>query len=176
MEINQGYLFVLLLASFSVSCTSDCPTPEPYGPPYGQPLYDECAKLYRILEAALLENPGNLYQLHGSFFPSSSSEPVYAEVTYNLNGGCDGYNHVCNYYGCWTSSILLRSVNPGVLTGLQVQLLNTLLETVGVSDLTADYYSYGAQLSLELNVTEFNYPNYITMYAVLQELTQWVSA
>ena len=178
MEINQGYLFVLLLASFSASCTSDCPTTEPYGPPYGQPLYDECAKLYRILEAALLENPGNLYQLHGSFFPSSSSEPVYAEVTYNLNGGCDGYDydHGGCYYGCWTSSVLLRSVNPGVLTGLQVQLLNTLLETVGVSDLTADYYSYGAQLYLELNVTEFN-PSYDNiMDAVIQELTQWVSA
>ena len=171
MRINQGYLLVLLLVSLSASCTSDCPTPEPYGSPYGQPLsYDERAKLYRILEAALLENPGNLYQLHGSFFPSSGSEPVYAEVTYYLNG----YNHVCNYCTCWTSSVLLRSVDPVALISLQVELLTTLLETVGVSDLTADYYSYGAQLFLELNVTAFNpYDN--NMDAVIQELTQWVS-
>ena len=177
MRINQGYLFVLLLASLSASCTSDCPTTEFYGPAYGQPLYDECAKLYRILEAALLENPGNLYQLHGSFFPSSGSEPVYAEVTYNLNGGCDDYDYYDNcYYTCWTSSVLLRSVNPVALTSLQVELLNTLLETVGISDLTADdYYSYGPQLSLELNVTAFN-PSYDNiMDAEIQELTQWVS-
>ena len=163
MRINQGYLLVLLLASLSASCTSDCKTTS----------YDKCAKLYNILEAALLKNQGNLYQLHDSFFPSSSSEPIYAGVTYNLNGGCDyDYDYDRCYSTCWTSSILLRSVDPVVLTGLQVQLLNTLLKTVGVSDLTADY-SYGAQLSLELNVTEFNYLNHIT---ILQELTQWVSA
>ena len=184
MRISQGYLLVLL-ASLSASCTSDCPTTEPNGqppygqPPYGQLPYDKCAKLYSILEAALLKNPGNLYQLHDSFFPSSCSEPIYARVTYKLNEGCsdyDDYDYDSCYSTCWTSSVLLRSVDPVVPTGLQPQLLNTLLDTVGVSDLTAGYYSYDAQLSLELNVTEFNLSDHITMDAVLQELTQWVSA
>ena len=163
MRINQGYLLVLLLASLSASYTSGCPTTE---------LYDECAKLYNILEAALLKNQGNLNQLHEAFFPSSSSEPIYAGVTYKLNGGCDyDYDYGRCYRTCWTSSVLLRSVAPVVLTGLQPQFLNTLLETVGASDLTADYL-YGAQLHLELNVTAFN-DN--IMDAVIQELTQWVS-
>ena len=164
MEINQGYLFVLLLVSLSASCTSDYLTTEPCG----QPAYDECAKLYSILERALLENPGNLYQLQDIFFSSSSSEPIYATVTFNLNEGC-------NYGGCqptcWTSSALLRLVDPVVLTALQLQLLNTLFKTVGASDLTADY-SYGAELSLELNVTELNH----NVDEVLQGLTSWVSA
>ena len=176
MRINQGYLFVFLLASLSTSYTSDCPITESYD----QPPYDECAKLYSILEAGLLENLTNLYQLHDSFFPSSSSEPIYARVTHNLKRGFDDYD--CNncysngyYCTCWTSSVLLRSVNPGALTALQLQLLNVLLETVGVSDLTADY-SHGAQLCLELNVTELNSFDYNFRNAVFQELTSWVSA
>ena len=165
MVIIQSYLFVLLLASLSASYTSDCPTSEPCGPP----AYDKCAKLYSILERALLENPGNLYQLHDSFFPSSNSEPVYAIVTFKLNGGC--------YFTCWTSSVLLKFVDPVVLTALQLQLLNTLLETVGASDLTAGYSSYGAKLSLELNfTTEFNHSDYNIVGEVLQGLTSWVSA
>ena len=89
-------------------------------------------------------------------------------VTFNLNGGC---NCGCYFTTCWTSSALLRLVDPVVLTSLQLQLLNTLFETVGASDLTADY-SYGAYLSLELNVTELNY----NVDEVLQGLTSWVSA
>ena len=161
MRINQSYLLVLLLASLSASCTSDCPI-----------TYDNSAKVYSILEAALLENPSSLYQLHDFFFPSFSSEPVYAEVTYEMNG----YGI---FYSCWTSSVLLRSMDPVVLTTLQLQLLNTLLETVGVSDLTADDYS-GVKLSLELfNVEMFSNDsscNYMIANAVLPDLTQWVSA
>ena len=173
MRINQSYLLVLLLASLSASYTSDCPTTEPY---------DECAKLYNILEAALLKNQGNLYQLH-DFFPSSSSEPIYASITYNFKRGSDGNSSrdcACTsnscYSNCWTSSVLLRSVNPDVLTGLQLQLLNVLLETVGASDLTATYYSYGVHLCLELNVRELNSFDYNIRKAVLLELTPWVSA
>ena len=171
MRINQGYLLVLLLASLSASCTSDCKTTS----------YDKCAKLYNILEAALLKNQGNLYQLHDSFFPSSSSEPIYASVTYNFKRGSDGNSSrdcACTscYSNCWTSSVLLRSVHPDVLTGLQVHLLNVLLETVGASDLTGTYYSYGAHLCLELNVRELNSFDYNIRKAVLLELTPWVSA
>ena len=89
-------------------------------------------------------------------------------VTFKLNGGC--------YFTCWTSSVLLKFVDPVVLTAFQLQLLNTLLETVGASDLTAGY-SYGAELSLELNVTtEFNHSDYNIVGEVLQGLTSWVSA
>ena len=70
----------------------------------------------------------------------------------------------------------MRSVNPDVLTGLQLYLLNVLLETVGASDLTANYYSYGARLCLELNVTELNSSDCNIRNAVLHELTSWVSA
>ena len=187
--INQGYLLILLLVSLSAFCTSDCPTSEHYGqPPYGQPPYDKCANLYSILEAGLLENLTTLYQLHESFFPSSSSEPIYARVTYNLKRGFDDHDcsrDFCNsffgsvckncYDTCWTSSVLLRSVDPVVLTNLQLQLLNTLLEVVGVSDLRANY-SYGARLSLELNITEIYSSDLNITNAVLQELTSWVSA
>ena len=161
MRINQSYLLFLLLASLSASCTSDCPI-----------TYDNSAKVYSILETALLENPSSLYELHDFFFSSFSSEPVYTKVTYELNG----YG---GFSSCWTSSVLLRSMDPVILTTLQLQLLNTLLETVGVSDLTADDYS-GVQLSLELfNVEQYSNDSscsYMIMNAVVPDLTPWVSA
>ena len=70
-------------------------------------------------------------------------------------------------------------MDPVILTTLQLQLLNTLLETVGVSDLTADDYS-GVQLSLELfNVEQYSNDSscsYMIMNAVVPDLTPWVSA
>ena len=123
MEINQSYLFVFLLASLSASCTSDCPTTEFYGPAYRQ-----CTKLYDIFEAALIENRENLFKLHDNLFPSSSSEPPYAVVTFLFRHG--------EVQTCWTSSVLLRSVDPIILASLQLRLLNVLLQTVGVSELT----------------------------------------
>ena len=125
MVINKSYLFALLLASLSVSFTSDCPTSEPHG----QPAYDECAKLYSMLERALLENPGNLYQLHDYFFTNSGPEPLYEVVSFELNEEW--------YWGfCWTSSVLLRSVNPSKLASLQQYLMNILLLPVGGGGLT----------------------------------------
>ena len=164
MVINQSYLFVLLLASFSASCTSDCPT---WVTTPAQHAYDECAKLYSILEKALFENPGNLYQLHDSFYPGSSSELLYAAVSFKVNAKewLQGF--------CWTSSALLRSVDPSVLAFLQLDLINLLLVPVG---------NYGqtnyARLSINLkvNFTESDYSDFnATINAVLQELTSLVS-
>ena len=115
MGINQSYLFVLLLVSLSTLCTSDCPTTAPASINQSAQIpYQECAKLYAVLEAALLENPGNLYQLHYRFFPISSIEPLYALVSFKLN---DQHNL------CWTSSVVLRSVDPSITASFQVLLL-----------------------------------------------------
>ena len=166
MGINQSYLFVFLLASLSTLCTSDCPTTSPASiNQLAQTPYQECAKLYAVLEAALLENPGNLYQLHYRFFPSSSIEPLYALVSFKLN---DQHNL------CWTSSVVLRSVDPSITASFQVLLMNILLpidtsgQRAGVTYL---------QLSIEpVNFTESDYPDYnTTIDAVLQDFTSLVS-
>ena len=170
MRISQGYLLVLLLASLSASCTSDCPTTEFYGPAYRQ-----CTKLYDIFEAALIENRENLFKLHDTLFPSSSSEPPYAVVTFLIRDEPEVQT-------CWTSSVLLRSVDPIILASLQLRLLNILLQTVGVSELTTTPNSilggYGVQLPIELNVSltqsDFN-RHFNIINAVLQDLASWVS-
>ena len=170
MRINQGYLLVLLLASLSASCTSDCPTTEPYG----QPAYDECTKLYSVFETALLSNSVNLFKLHDSLFPRSSSEPTYAMIAFHSKGEeCYRYSYYSPtskcYYSCWTSSLLLRSVEPSVLTSIQLQLLNGLLQTVGASELTDSCVQL--DLELKVNFTETDHePD-----EVLQDLTAWVS-
>ena len=166
MRINQSYLFVLLLASLSASCTSDCPTTELEH--YGQPSYDECTKLYSILEAALLKNRVNLFKLHSSFFPYFGSEPTYVMVYYTVNGErCYNNSKQC-YDTCWTSSTLLESVDLSVLVSLQLQLLN-IIGAVAVDGFES--------LSIELraNFTESDY-HYATINAVLQDLTSLVSA
>ena len=163
MRINQGYLFVFLLASLSAHCTSDCPTTEPYGPAYAQPLYDKCAKLYNILERALLENPGNLYQLHDILLPNSGREPVYVVVSYELNE--EQYPNFC-----WTSSALLRSVDPSKLASPQLYLMNLQLLHFGIHGLIIKHDTY-LSINLKVNLTEFD----ATINDVLQELTASVS-
>ena len=170
VETNQNYLLALLLASLCASCTSNCPTTYSTD----ESLYHECAKLYSILETALVENPGNLYKLYDSFFPSSGVEPTYVQVTFNLyktlnESSTDAYST----HACWTSSIVFKSVNPTVLADIQPHLLNVLLQTVGASELTV----YGEQLSLDLlvNVTMSD-QNSTTVDAVVQDFTLLVSA
>ena len=166
MEINQGYLFVFLLASLSAFCTSDCPTTELEH--YGQPPYDECTKLYSILEAALLENRVNLFKLHSSFFPYFGSEPTYVMVSYTVNGEqCYNNSRKC-YDTCWTSSTLLESVDLSVLVSLQLQLLNV-IGAVAVDGFESLF------IELRANFTESDY-HYATINAVLQHLTSLVSA
>ena len=164
MGINQSYLFVLLLASLSTSCTSDCPTLHPYS----EPLYHECAKLYIMLETALLANPENLYKLQNFFFPSSSSEPIYVLVTFALN------EH--HHSTCWTSSVLLKSLDPSVLSYLQIQFLNVLFELEDLSNPSNGLmYLNNVELffNLTVNFTVSDYSLYIN--STLQELTSWVS-
>lgn len=166
MGINQSYLFVFLLASLSTLCTSDCPTTSPASiNQLAQTPYQECAKLYAVLEAALLENPGNLYQLHYRFFPISSIEPLYALVSFKLN---DQHNL------CWTSSVVLRSVDPSITASFQVLLLNILLPMDSSGQRAGVTY---LQLSIEpVNFTESDYPDYnTTIDAVLQDFTSLVS-
>ena len=168
MEINQNYLVVFLLASFSTLCTPDCPSTAPASLDQSAQIpYQECAKLYAVLEAALLENPANLYQLHYRFFPSSSIEPLYALVSFKLNGQHTDI--------CWTSSVVLRYVNPFVIASFQMVLLNILLPIDTESGhRTGETY---LQLSIELvNFTESDYPDYnTTIDAVLQDFTSLVS-
>ena len=118
-----------------------------------------------MLESALLANPENLYQLQENFFPSSSLEPIYARVTFRLNE--HSYNSTC-----WTSSVLLKSVDPSVLSYLQIELLNLL--TVDSAPGTRFYFSTELFFNLTVNFTVSDYsPD--TIKAVLQELTTWVS-
>ena len=116
MGINQGY-FCVLLASLSTTCTSDCPTKTPYS--LAQPPYDECTKLHSMLETALLNNSVNLFKLHDILFPRSSSEPNYAMATFHSKvEKCYWYTYNSEkcHHTCWTSSLLLRSVDSSVLT------------------------------------------------------------
>ena len=159
MGTNQSYLFILLLASLSTSFTSDCLNTELYF----ETGYRKCAKLYIMLETALLANSENLYQLQENFFPSSSSEPTYVLVMFTLN------KHF--YSTCWTSSVLWKSLDPSVLVFLQIQLLNLLLVKV---DPVPGLFPFSAELNLTVNSTVSDYsPD--TINAVLQELTTWVS-
>ena len=165
MGTNQSYLFVLLLASLSTSCTSDCPALYPYS----ELLYHKCAEFYIMLETALLANPENLYKLQDFFFPSSSPEPIYALVTFALNK----HHHNST---CWTSSVLLKSLDPNVLRYLQTEFLNVLFGLEDPSNpstgLTYNNYAY-LFFNLTVNSTMSDYSHYIN--STLQELTSWVS-
>ena len=173
VETNQNYLLALLLASLCVSCTSNCPTTYPTD----ESLYHECAKLYNILETALVENPGNLYKLYDSFFPSSGVEPTYVRVTFYLyKTPNESLTDAYSSYACWTSSIVFKSVNPTILADIQPTLLNVLLQTVGASELT-NKLVYGEQLSLDLLVNNtMSDQNSTTVDAVVQDFTLLVSA
>ena len=172
MEVNhlQSYLFVLLLVSLFASCTSKCS-------PVQSHRYHQCAKLYLMLEAALLENPDNLYQLH-DIFPSFSSEPIYARVSIFFNEsskGClYGNRRECYYkwhHTCWTSSTLLRFVDPFVLRSLQLWLLNLLL--LPSADASGQTVGGDVQLKLKGNFTDTDYNT--TIDSILQDFTSWVS-
>lgn len=176
MEINQNYLYVLFLVSLSVSCTSNCPMSDPA---YDQSGYHECTKLYNALEAALVENQDNLLQLHEILFPSSSSQPTYAMVSFNVHelnesrSECYNMNERECYSTCWTSSLLLRSVDPFVLSILQLPLLNILLQTVGASELTGSCAHLGLELKVNFTVSDDEYKQMIK--GIVQDLTSWVS-
>ena len=174
MEINQSYLYVLFLVSLSVSCASNCPMSDPANDQLG---YHECTKLYNALEAALVENQDNLLQLHANLFPSSSSQPTYAMVSFNVHElnkrrECHMSKGEC-YSTCWTSSLLLKSVDPSVLSTIQLQLLNLLLQTVGASELTGLCAHLGLELKVNFTVSDDKHKHMIK--GIVQDLTSWVS-
>ena len=119
-----------------------------------------------MLETALLANPENLYQLQDFFFPSSSSEPIYAWVTFTLN---EHHRHST----CWTSSVLLKSLDPSVLSYLQIQLLNLLFELEDPFNELMYINDVELFFNLMVNFTVSDYSPYIN--STLQELTSWVS-
>ena len=161
MSINKSYLLVLLLAILFTSCNSDCPTATIAG-------YHNCSKLYSMLEAALLENQDNLFRLHDVLFPSNSAEPPYAEVYFNISD----VNGSLYTFSCWTSSIVLKSVEPAILITLQLQLLNQILESVGASKLTE--LGVSLYFILKVNFTESDYDGH-TVDVILRGLSSWVS-
>ena len=185
MGISQIYLYVLFLVSLSASCTSSCPMSDSA---YDQPGYHECTKLYNGLETALVENQDNLLLLHENLFPSSSSQPTYAMVTFNVHEfnkkrkECLAYISEAECYStCWTSSLLLRSVDPFALSTLQLQLLNILIQTVGATELTGlgatELTGLCAHLDFELkvNFTASDDKHKRMIKEILQDLTSWVS-
>ena len=175
MGINHSYLYVLFMVSLSVSCTSSCPLSDSA---YDQPGYHECTKLYNGLETALVENQDNLLQLHENLFPSYSSQPTYAMVTFNVHElnkkrkKCYTSGPKC-YFTCWTSSLLLRSVDPSALSTLQLQLLNILLQTVGATELTG--LCAHLDFELKVNFTASDDKHKYMIKEILQDLTSWVS-
>ena len=162
MSINKSYLLVLLLGILFTSCNSDCPTATIAG-------YHNCSKLYSMLEAALLENQDNLFQLHDVLFPSNSAEPPYADVYFEIR---DVNGSLSYPFSCWTSSIVLKSVEPVILITLQLQLLNRILESVGASKLTE--LGVSLHFILKVNFTESDYDGH-TVDVILQGLSSWVS-
>ena len=147
-------------------------------PAYDQPGYHECTKLYNVLEAALVENQDNLLQLHENLFPSSSSQPTYAMVSFNVHElnkrRRECYMDERDCYGtCWTSSLLLKSVDPSVLSTIQLQLLNLILQTVGASELTGLCAHLGLELKVNFTVSDGKHKHMIKQ--IVQDLTSWVS-
>ena len=152
MSINKSYLFVLLLTILFTSCNSNCPTTT-------LAAYHSCSNLYSMLEAALLENQVNLFLLHDALFPSNSAEPPYAVILYNISDVNESTSYISS---CWTSSVVLKSVEPAVLITLQLQLLNQVLETVGASKLTESGVSL--YFILKVNFTESDYDEIQSMW------------
>ena len=174
MEFNRSYLFVFLLASLNAPCTSNCFTFERYS----QPDYHECTKFYSMFEAALLKNNDNLFELQDNLFPSSSSEPNYAMVSFNVHQSNESRRECYTgkihcYDTCWTTSLLLKSVNPFVLYSLQLQLLNLLIQLVGASELTG--LCVHLDFELTVNFTGSDSKRNHIINEVLQDLTTWVS-
>ena len=177
MEGRTIYFSAFLLSTLYTVCSSYCPS--------SQLPYKDCSRYYSEVEAALLENEFNQYQLHEEFFPSSHSAPLYGYVLYNTNLTY-GYGNTDAICFSWSSSVLLAYISPFALNNLQLQLMEFLFTTAGVhyvTRLTEDngqcnswsytlYHNTIAQLTLTLNLTM----PYDVASVVLSDLTSWVSS
>ena len=122
MEGSKIYLAACLLSTLYTVCTSYCPSQLPY---------KDCSRYYDAVEAALLKDQYNKYQLHEEFFPSSHSEPLYGYVYYtNLTVNGDQYYNMIYF---WSSSFILTYINPTALNSLQLQLVEFLIVRTGCS-------------------------------------------
>ena len=79
-----------------------------------------------------------------------------------------------HYSTCWTSSLLLKSVDPSVLSILQLQLLNILLQTVGASELTGSCAHLGLELKVNFTVSDDKHKDMIK--EIVQDLASRISA
>ena len=182
----RSYLLHLLIAIVCSPCASYCPQRLDYG---------HCSEVYRAMEAALLANATNLYQMHEEFFPSSHPEPLYGDATYTVivfDSTCHTVNKTL-YNGTimwsWSSSLILAHIDPRFLNSFQLQLLDLVFSSIGTLELSnsdegsrkAKYDSlYGPSyvklelvLTAFLNITGIDFHKYSE--AVLEDLTSWVS-
>ena len=182
MKGRKIYFTAFLLSTLCTVCSSYCPS---------QLSYKDCSRYYNEVEAALLKDEFNQYQLHEEFFPSSHSAPLYGYALYtNLSDG-DPYDIMCF---SWSSSVLLAYVSPYALNNLQLRLMEHLFVTAGVQYVTSldkivekkgqcnlntssytesnIYHNTIAQLTLTLNLTM----PYDVARVVLLDLTSWVSS
>ena len=77
------------------------------------------------------------------------------------------------HYTCWTIYLQLKSVDPSVLSTIQLQLLNLLLQTVGASELTGLCVHLGLELKVNFTVSDDKHKHMIK--EILQDLTSRVS-
>ena len=179
MEGNNIYFAVFLLSTLYTVCSSYCPSSQL---PNKKHLSSKnCSRYYSEVEVALLKDEFNKYQLHEEFFPSSHSAPLYGYAIYtNLT---DEYGYSYDICIPWSSSVLLAYINPFALNALQLQLMEFLLDKVGVRSLdfkyrdeecyfTTDKYNTIVQLTLTLNLTM---PSDVARI-ILSDLTSWVSS
>ena len=170
MEGSKIYLAASLLSTLYIVCTAYCPS---------QLSYKDCSRYYNAVEAALLKDQFNKYQLHEEFFPSSHSEPLYGYVYYNLTVNGDQYNMI--YF--WSSSFILTYINPTALNSLQLRLVEFLLVRTGVlygSKIEDTVFNPRyrhvriVQLTLTLDLN-MDIP-YDAVDTVLMDFTSWVSS
>ena len=180
MEGRKIYFSAFLLSTLYAVCSSYCPSQLPY---------EDCSRYYKEVEAALLEDEFNQYQLHEEFFPSSHSAPLYGYALYtNLS---DEYGDPYNICIPWSSSVLLAYIDPFALNNLQLRLMKFLFVTTGVHYLTNldfkitadgecyfrttepnEYHNTIVQLNLILNVSI----PFEAVGVILSDLTSWVSS
>ena len=187
MEGRKICFSAFLLSTLYTVCSSYCPS--------SQLSYEDCSRYYNEVEAALLKDQYNKYQLHEEFFPSSHSAPLYGYALYtNLS---DEYGHPYDICIPWSSSVLLTYIDPYTLNNLQLRLMEFLFITTGVQYLTSldkpnadcditlgpsqnssdhemefnTYRNTIAQLTLTLNLSM----PYKAAKVILVDLTSWVS-
>ena len=185
MAGSKIYFAACLLSTLYTVCTAYCPS--------SQVSYKDCSRYYNAVEAALLKDQYNKYQLHEEFFPSSHSAPLYGYASYtNLTENGDPYD-LCIP---WSSSVLLAYIDPFASNNLQLRLMEFLFVTTGVHYLSnLDNYFSGpgelcyqvlnksapskyhitiVQLTLTLDL-DMDIP-YEAAEVVLMDLTSWVSS